>query len=159
MPSILGVASETWSSVTSPIQRVAVHAYQQSSALEELIARKRFVLSYFGKKACNYLQTHGALVAEPAGGFYLFPDFEPWRAKLATRKIYRSSELCTALLEEANVAVLPGVAFGMPERSLTARIAYVNFDGAATLESEANLDELFAPIKEGLSALINWLNQ
>lgn len=75
----------------------------------------------------------GAIVSEPVGGFYLFPDFGPLREALAARGISDSVTLCERLLEETGVATLPGVEFGRPREELTLRLAYVDFDGARTL--------------------------
>ena len=49
------------------------------------------------------------------GAFYLFPKCSDLFGKVTTRgdKINSSSDLATYLLEEANVAVVPGIAFGL----------------------------------------------
>ena len=46
-----------------------------------------------------------------------------------------SRELCERLLVETGVAILPGHEFGRPAEELTARLAYVNFDGEQALEA------------------------
>jgi aspartate/methionine/tyrosine aminotransferase len=71
----------------------------------------------------------------PHGGFYLFPDFGLYRAKLAARGILTSVEMCSALLEETGVAILPGHDFGRDPAELTARVAFVDFDGEQALEA------------------------
>ena len=48
-------------------------------------------------------------------------------------KIKTSKELCERLLIEAGVAILPGQVFGRPPDELTARLSYVDFDGARAL--------------------------
>ena len=51
----------------------------------------------------------------PGGAFYAFPDV---RARLARpvdgHRITTSLELCTLLLDEAKVALVPGEGFGAP---------------------------------------------
>ena len=65
------------------------------------------------------------------------------------RGVATSPQLCERLLEDTGVAILPGQDFGRPAEELTARIAYVNFDGervleaAAAMPSEVALDESF----------------
>jgi aspartate aminotransferase len=54
---------------------------------------------------------------------------------LAARGIHTSEQLCERLLEETGVAILPGSSFGRPAQELTARLAYVDFDGARALEA------------------------
>jgi aspartate aminotransferase len=41
--------------------------------------------------------------------------------------------MCTELLEETGVAMLPGHEFGRDPAELTARMAFVDFDGIAAL--------------------------
>ena len=59
----------------------------------------------------------------PAGGFYLYPDFSPWRSLLAKMGIKTGSELVHYLLEEWDIATLPGSAFGEPPESLRLRLS------------------------------------
>ena len=51
--------------------------------------------------------------------------------------MHTSSELCQRLLEDTGVAILPGSDFGQPCEQLTARIAYVEFDGRNALSAAA----------------------
>jgi aspartate aminotransferase len=48
--------------------------------------------------------------------------------------------LCERLLEETGVAILPGADFGRPAEELTARLAYVNFDGARAIAAAEQVD-------------------
>jgi aspartate aminotransferase len=72
-------------------------------------------------------------VHPPEGGFYLFPDFTPLAEELAQRGVDGSESLQQQLLDDTGVAILPGSAFGRPESELTARLAYVDFDGSRAL--------------------------
>jgi aspartate aminotransferase len=74
-------------------------------------------------------------VLSPQGGFYLFPDFKGYDEKLKSRGITASHELCEHLLEETGIAILPGRDFGRVPEELTARLAYVNFEGKKALEA------------------------
>ena len=158
MPRLLGVASETWSCVTAPVQHAAEVAYAFGEEVEHYVARERLVLSRIGSRAAESLQQAGVATALPEGGFYLFPDFAAWRQTLAERGIHTSDQLCERLLEEAGVALLPGTAFGMPADQLVVRLSYVNFDGAAALNADTEeLDRLSMPVMEGLEAIRLWL--
>lgn len=53
----------------------------------------------------------GIICPKPEGAFYLFPNI----SALFTSEIPDSSTLCTLLLEKAQVAVMPGEAFGDPQ--------------------------------------------
>lgn len=158
---LLGIASETWSSVTSPVQQAAVTAYTRTPALDAYLQRQREVLSELGQWCAARLNAVNVRTHAPDGGFYLFPDFEAHRQVLATRGITTSAELTRRLLEEAGVALLPGSAFGCDPDQLTARLAYVDFDGAALLQSTgAVMDhEASRVVVEGIEAIVGWLQQ
>ena len=42
-------------------------------------------------------------------------------------------------MDDTGVAILPGVVFGRPENELTARIAYVDFDGTKVINAAEKL--------------------
>ena len=59
--------------------------------------------------------------------------------RVRARGITTSTELCARLLQETGVAILPGAEFGRPAEELTARLAYVDFDGARALAAAETL--------------------
>ncbi len=160
LPRLLGVASETWSCVAGPVQQAATEAYRFGPEVEGYVQRERQILSVLGQQAAARLSEAGVVTVPPEGGFYLFPNFELWREPLAAAGILTSDQLCSRLLEEAGVALLPGFAFGMPENQLLVRLSYVNFDGAAALgAAESELETIMQPVMAGLDAICGWLGQ
>jgi len=141
--SMAVVASETYTSTSAPIQYAAVRAFKGGSEIEHYLTKCRKILFALGQYAYNSLDKAGIRVAEPQGAFYLFPDFTPYKEKLTKRGILTSEDFCKTLLELTGVAILPGCHFGRPNEELTARIAYVDFDGARALEAA----EQFSPSK------------
>ncbi|WP_227367672.1 pyridoxal phosphate-dependent aminotransferase [Halomonas sp. M20] len=157
---IQGLASETWSSVASPVQHAAIAAYTRTSELDAYVERQRVVLSEIGQWCAARLNDANVRTHAPDGGFYLFPDLEAHREALAARGITTSSELTARLLEDAGVALLPGSAFGCDPSQLTVRLAYVDFDGAALMKSEqATLEQATTTtLIQGIDAIVKWLN-
>jgi aspartate aminotransferase len=143
------VASETFTSTSAPIQYAAVRAFQGGDEIEDYLWRSRYILKKLGEKISCQLNDAGIFTYNPEGGFYLFPDFDKFREKLFSRGILSSTQLAEKLLEETGVAMLPGASFGRPEAELTARIAYVNFNGdeamhaAEGVKSEDEIDDDF----------------
>jgi aspartate aminotransferase len=133
------VASETYTSTSAPIQFAAIRAFQRDASIDEYLINSRRVLRALGRRIWRELVDAGVRVTEPAGGFYLFPDFGPFAERLRDKGIHDSASLCEVMLDETGVAMLPGVAFGRPAQELTARLAYVDFDGAAALDAVARL--------------------
>jgi aspartate aminotransferase len=146
-----------------------VRAFQGGSEIEHYLWLSRRILAALGNYITQALSSAGVKVSKPHGAFYLFPDFCEHREKLAARDIRSSDQLCQALLNETGVAILPGSHFGRPASELTARLAYVDFDGARAIEAaeqyvrNENLDEDFltAFAKNTIDAvdiMVSWIH-
>ena len=163
------VASETFTATSAPIQYAAVRAFRGGTRIEEYLEQSRRVLQTLSEHICRRLEACGADLATPQGAFYMFPDFSPLKERLHNRGIRTSTEMCEKLLAETGVAILPGSAFGRPEEELTARLAFVDFDGAKALamagrhQGEGLLTEEFLKtccfkVVEGIERLCQWLD-
>ncbi|XKH01907.1 aminotransferase class I/II-fold pyridoxal phosphate-dependent enzyme [Marinobacter nauticus] len=128
------IASETFTSTAAPIQHAAITAFNGGDDINEYLKQSRRVLKVVGEYMHRRLQEMNAVVQKPQGAFYLFPDFSAYREKLAQKDIKTSQSLCTALLADTGVAILPSSDFGFVPDHLAARLAFVDFDGAAALE-------------------------
>ncbi len=147
--AMAAVASETYTSVSAPIQHAAVRAFVGGLDIERYLTNTRRILQSLMTTVASRLRESGARHTPIDGAFYAFPDFTPVANQLHARGIRTSSELCTHLLEDTGVAVLPGVVFGRPESELTLRIACVDFDGARALaDAETSADRLDAAFLE-----------
>lgn len=133
LDSMAVVASETFTSTSAPIQHAAIRAFQGGIEMENYLMQARRILSVLGKTITDKLIENGVSVVKPKGGFYIFPNFSALKEKLKEKGVTSSEILCEVLLNETGVAMLPGSVFGRPEEELTARIAYVDFDGAKAL--------------------------
>lgn len=129
------VASETYTSTSAPIQYAAVKAFQESEDIDRYLYQTRRILRSIGGKLMSLFKDSDVHVLSPQGGFYLFPDFKRFGEKFKSRGITTSHGLCEHLLEETGIAILPGEDFGRLPEELTARLAYVNFDGKRALEA------------------------
>jgi len=163
------VASETFTSTSAPIQFAAVRAFEGGIAIERYLAHSRRILAQLGGWAASRLRDVGARVVSPRGAFYLFPDFTPIADTFLRNQIDTSPELCRRALEETGVAFLPGKAFGRPEKELTVRIAYVDFDGARALAAseqiplDQDIGDDFIKVychntQTGIERLCNWID-
>ncbi|MFO7563255.1 MAG: aminotransferase class I/II-fold pyridoxal phosphate-dependent enzyme [Enhygromyxa sp.] len=146
LDAMAAAASETYTSTSAPIQYAAVRAFEGGPEIERYLADSRRILAALGNWIADRLTQAGVHCPAPHGGFYLFPDFSALAEALAARGIHESPSLCRRLLDETGVAILPGSEFGRPPTELTARLAYVNFDGEAALDAVAQRDE---PLDEG----------
>ncbi len=131
--AVCAVASETYTTASAPVQYAAVTAFECGPPIKDYLLHCRRILQAVSQWMTAGLAELGVHVHPAAGGFYLFPNFEPLRARLARRRIHTSVELCDRLLDDAGVAMLPGAEFERPVEELTARCAFVDFDGEAAL--------------------------
>jgi aspartate aminotransferase len=114
------------------------------------------------------LSSAGIESPEPDGAFYLFCNFKNYADKLKAKNIFTSFDLTAKLLEETGVALLPGSVFGRQESELTARLAYVDFDGtralaaAETFSPEDPITDEFlttycSHLLEGTEKIVGWI--
>jgi len=135
MEAMAAVASETYTSVSAPIQWAAIQAFNGGREIEDYLWHARKILSVLGNETATILKEGNILVNDPTGGFYLFLDFTPLKDKLHARGITTGAVLCDRLLDETGVAILPGEDFNRPAEELSARLSYVDFDGAKALSA------------------------
>jgi aspartate aminotransferase len=168
--SMAVVASETFTATSAPIQYAAVRAFRGGVELERYLVNSRRILQGLSEWIWTSLTDAGVMVAKPEGAFYMFPNFEPLRDSLVDRGINSGAELCRKLLDETGVAMLPGSSFGRPENELTARMAFVDFDGARALaaveqlSNDNNIDEIFlreycGKVLMAIDLMIDWLKR
>lgn len=162
LESIIGIASETYSCAPTPVQVAATLAYQISEETENYLAQQRSILKILGNNIQKKLDVSGINVHAPQGGFYLLVDFSPFTDLLKSKNIHNDNQLCDNLIKETGVALLPGSAFGINTKKLTARLAYVDFDGNELQKIFDSIDEKSIINKcqhmiNGIDAICNWI--
>ncbi len=162
------VASETFTAASAPIQYAGVEAFSGGDDIENYLRCSRRVLGALGRRSAQILKNAGVRVNLPEGGFYLFPDFTPFAARLAERGIHDSPTLCERLIAETGVASLPGLPFGRPREELTARLSFVDFAGGRALEEQQDLapdaelpadflDRCCGDVIQAMELIVDWL--
>ncbi|HVB62157.1 MAG TPA: aminotransferase class I/II-fold pyridoxal phosphate-dependent enzyme [Ktedonobacteraceae bacterium] len=146
MNALRALASEIWSSAATPVQTAAVAAYTYHPDLERYVQHAARLHGYVAHQLYETLIALGALCPRPAGGFYLYPDFAPWRSQLAALNIHTSDDLARYLLDTWDIATLPGSAFAEHPSALRLRLAtsllYAPLDARSPAEHEAALWQL-----------------
>jgi aspartate aminotransferase len=148
------LASETFSTVNSPIQYAAVEAY--TGNYENYKLKTSNILKCVGNYVYKNLKSNKVLINPSQGGFYLMPEF-------INKKYKSSSDMCVAILKETGVALLPGSAFGFNPNKMLARLSFTDFDGSVFLNGVTNSKitdqdvQNFAPnVVEGTRNLSKW---
>jgi len=151
------LCSESFTSVSAPIQYAAIEAYEGDHS--EYLNRVRKILSFIGNYVYENLKSNVVNITKPEGGFYLFPEF-------TNAKFSSSSEMCKDILNKTGVALLPGSDFGLDSAKMIARLSYTDFDGTNFLKNslgsnkldDADLKKNAPNIVNGVSALKEWSN-
>ena len=134
-PHMVCLASETFSCVSAPIQHAAVVAFGRDKAVRDHVKDTAAIHRMAGEYLWRGLTALGVRCPKPEGAFYLFPDFAPFARAIRRHGIRTDVELCTDMLERQGVAMLPGIAFGVPTNRLAVRMATVDYDGARALRA------------------------
>ena len=167
--AVASAASESFTSVSAPIQYAAITAFELGPEIQGYLAHSRRVLTALGAEITRRLRAAEVVLESPKGAFYLWLDLSRHAESLAARGITDSPTLCERLLVEAGVAILPGASFERSPSELTVRLAYVDFDGAAALAAAArtpleaplpaaDLEQSCGKVLAGIDALCGWLS-
>src|SRR6266849_80638 len=137
MASLRALASEIWSSATTPVQEAAVVAYTPNAELTAYVKASARIHGYATSRLYEKMTRAGALCPRPAGGCYLYADFAPSRDALLERGVSTSEQLAHYLLDQWDIAALPGTAFGEHPHALRLRLATSMLYAPAEAQSES----------------------
>lgn len=140
MGRLVGVGSEVWSSLAAPMQSAAAYVLADHQEVTEHIAKARTLHAVVAHAVYEEFIRAGATCRRPTAGFYLYPDFEPVRARLEAQGISTGTGLADALLEHHGVGTLPGAAFGDEDHGLRLRVATSLLYGDTTEERWESLN-------------------
>ncbi len=149
------LASESYSTVNSPLQFAAVEAYKGDYS--DYLNKTKSILKLVGNYVCNNLKSNKVLINPPKGAFYLMPEF-------LNSKFKNSTEMCEDIINKTGVALLPGSDFGFKSKRMLARLSYTDFDGDIFLKNinggkklDDDLVKKYAPnVVEGTHKLVEW---
>jgi aspartate aminotransferase len=110
--TLVAYASECWSTASAPVQKAAIVALQRSPAMDAYREAALSLHRHVTMRLYDALCSLGLDVAEPQGGFYVYPSFNPYAAQLRGLGVYTSMDLSRWLIEKWSIATLPGSAHG-----------------------------------------------
>ena len=153
--SLKVLVSETFSSVSAPIQYAAIAAYKNDQS--EYLENSRNILKAIGEYVYNNLKSNKVIINKPQGGFYLMPEF-------LDKKFQTSEEMCKDLLNNTGIVLLPGSDFGITKDKMIARLSFTDFNGEEFMKNISSKENInlefiskFAPkVVEGTKRLKDW---
>jgi aspartate aminotransferase len=145
-PAVIKAATDFQSQVTSNACSISQWASVEAITGDQDSVRE--MVQIFEKRCNRVLERiydlPGVTCPEPGGAFYVFPNFSAYFGKRCGGRIIRGSfDFADYLMEEAHVAVVPGIAFG--EDNCT------RFSYALSMEE---IDQGFDAVKMALTKLI-----
>jgi aspartate aminotransferase len=142
-PDVIAAASNLQSHATSNVSNVSQHA-ALAALTGDLVAVGEMRAAFDRRRRLIHSMLNdcpGVTCVEPEGAFYAFPSVRGLLGRrLAGRLVSSSEDVATVAIEEAQVAVVPGEAFGA-EGYL--RLSYALGDDAI-VEGVTRLGKLFA---------------
>ena len=158
--ALLGVGSEIWSAPAAPVQHAAALAFTEPPPICERIAASRALHAATARAVAAVCAAAGLAVPAPQAGFYVYPDFEPWRDHLRrAHHITTSAGLARLLLDRYGAATLPGSAFGEPPGALRLRLATSLLYGDSEEQQEASLAAVDPTTLRPISTALAWLSE
>lgn len=131
--AMIGIASETWSAVSAPIQFASLKAFENEPVVEDYINTCTKIHSIISSYVRDGLISLGIKYPVLEGAFYLYPNFGDFQDQLFGRDVKTSEQLAMHMLDKIQVATLPGTAFGDAPENLTLRLANCDFEGKIAL--------------------------
>lgn len=109
--AMVKIQGQSTSNPTSIAQKASVAALNGDQSVVEMMVREFKKRRDYIVEALNDIQGISCLM--PEGAFYVFPNVSSiYGSSFAGRKIATSTDFIEYLLDEANVATVPGAAFG-----------------------------------------------
>ncbi|MBS3922303.1 MAG: aminotransferase class I/II-fold pyridoxal phosphate-dependent enzyme [Nitrosarchaeum sp.] len=131
------ILATEYTAVSTPIQYAAVKGFEISDEINEYFEITRDIHKIMGEYVYNVLsKIEGVKVTKPEATFYLLADFNHYAAELQVMKINTSQKLSEALIVHPyHTAIVGGDSLVLERTDYSARIAYVDYDGAKVYEN------------------------
>ncbi|WP_407554658.1 pyridoxal phosphate-dependent aminotransferase [Streptomyces sp. Pv4-95] len=135
--AVVSAASELWSTLAGPMQQVARYAFEEPPEIVERMRASARLHGAVARAVHRIAVDAGATCRPPTGGFYVYPDFEPLRGRLAGRGVTDSASLAARLLDDSGIVVLAGHLLGDDPRALRFKAATSLLYGDPQQQEEA----------------------
>ncbi len=134
------ILATEYTAVSTPIQYAAVAGFEISKEMDEYFDVTRNIHQIMGDYTYHALTAiEGVKVTKPDATFYLLADFNTFAHDLQKAKIFTSQKLSESLMVHPyHTAIVGGDSLVLERTDFSARIAYVDYDGAKVYESYQN---------------------
>ena len=126
------ILATEYTAVSTPIQHAAVAGFEISKEIDEYFDVTRSIHQIMGDYTYHALTSiDGVKATKPDATFYLLADFNAFAHDLQKAKITTSQKLSESLMVHPyHTAIVGGDSLVLERTDFSARIAYVDYDGA-----------------------------
>jgi aspartate aminotransferase len=134
------ILATEYTAVSTPIQYAAVAGFEISKEMDEYFDVTRNIHQIMGDYTYRALTAiDGVKVTKPDATFYLLADFNTFAHDLQKAKIFTSQKLSESLMVHPyHTAIVGGDSLVLERTDFSARIAYVDYDGAKVYKNYKN---------------------
>jgi len=134
------ILATEYTAVSTPIQHAAVAGFEISKEMDEYFEITRNIHHIMGEYTHDVLlEIDGVKATKPDATFYLLADFNAFATDLQKVKISTSQKLSESLMVHPyHTAIVGGDSLVLERTDYSARIAYVDYDGAKVYENYKN---------------------
>ncbi len=131
------ILATEYTAVSTPIQHAAVAGFEISKEIDDYFDVTRNIHHLMGEYTYHALSAiEGVKMTKPDATFYLLADFNAFRDDLKRAKITTSQKLSESLIVHPyHTAIVGGDSLVLERTDFSARIAYVDYDGAKVYQN------------------------
>jgi aspartate aminotransferase len=131
------ILATEYTAVSTPIQYAAIPGFEISHEMDNYFKITRNIHKIMGEYTYNTLTAiDGIKATKPEATFYLLADFNAYSPELQKAKITTSQQLSEALIVHPyHTAIVGGDSLVLERTDFSARIAYVDYDGAKVYDA------------------------
>ena len=134
------ILATEYTAVSTPIQYAAIAGFEQSEEMDEYFEITRRIHQLVGEYTYQALtEIEGVKATKPEGTFYLLADFNAYSPDFHVNNIPTSQKFSESLIVHPyHTAGLGGDSLILERTDFSARIAFVDYNGAKAYESYKN---------------------
>ncbi len=134
------ILATEYTAVSTPIQHAAVAGFEISKEIDDYFDVTRKIHHLMGEYTYHALSSiEGVKMTKPDATFYLLADFNAFRDDLRRANITTSQKLSESLIVHPyHTAIVGGDSLVLERTDFSARIAYVDYDGAKVYQNYLN---------------------
>lgn len=131
------ILATEYTAVSTPIQHAAVAGFEVTKEIDEYFEITRNIHHIMGEYTYHKLTAiDGVKTTRPEATFYLLADFNAFASDLQKAKINTSQKLSESLIiHPYHTAIVGGDSLVLERTDFSARIAYVDYDGAKVYQN------------------------